>query len=547
MIPHLLSLVLFLPLAGLLLLLAIPSGKHLWLKVAANLTGALTLAVSLFLIPAFRPDGTGFQLVERASWIPSIGAQYLIGIDGISLLLVLLTTLISFAALACSWNSVKERAKLYYAMLLLLETGVVGVFISLDLFLFYLFWDAVLIPMYFIIGIYGGPRRSYAAIKFFVYTLLGSVFMLLGFLALYFQYAARFGVYTFELTKLMDMRLDTGVEQWIFFALFLGFAVKVPMFPFHTWLPDAHVEAPTAGSVLLASLLLKMGTYGFIRFSLPLLPKASMETWIVNLMVGLSLVAIVYGALVCLTQRDWKKLVAYSSVSHLGFCTLGIFTLTESGIAGSVIQQVNHGISTGLLFLLVGFIYERRHTREISDFGGVAQVMPVFATVFAIAVFSSAGLPLLNGFIGDFSVLAGAFSVNRLWALTGVMGLILGAAYLLWLYQRTMMGPLKYQANRSLRDLDWRERLIVLPLVILAFVIGLYPKPVFGVVASPVHEIVRHLAEAAQLPPTQASANPAHFAETCGGCQPAGRLPIGLPTSRGQGPAVALSSSSHQP
>ena len=518
MIPHLLSLVLFLPLAGLLLLLAIPSGQNLWLKLVANLTGALTLALSAFLIPSFRLDAAGFQFVERASWIPSIGAQYLIGIDGISLLLLLLTTLISFVALACSWNSVKERAKLYYAMLLLLETGVIGVFVSLDLFLFYLFWDAVLIPMYFIIGIYGGPRRSYAAIKFFVYTLLGSVFMLLGFLALYFQYAARFGVYTFELTKLMEMRLDSGVEQWIFFALFLGFAVKVPMFPFHTWLPDAHVEAPTAGSVLLASLLLKMGTYGFIRFSLPLLPKASMEPWIVNLMVGLSLVAIVYGALVCLTQRDWKRLVAYSSVSHMGFCTLGIFTLNEAGIAGSVIQQVNHGISTGLLFLLVGFIYERRHSREISDYGGVAQVMPMFATVFAIAVFSSAGLPLLNGFIGDFSVLAGAFAVNRVWALTGVVGLILGAAYLLWLYQRTMMGPLKYQANRSLRDLDWRERLIVLPLVLLAFLIGLYPKPVFGVVAGPVREIVRHL--------SLASAN---TAETCGaGCQPAGRLSIGL-------------------
>ena len=502
MIPHLLSVVLFLPLAGLFVLLAIPAQRTVWLKVAANITAAATLVLSLFLIPIFRLDSGGFQLEERASWIPSIGAQYLVGIDGISLLMVLLTTLISFVALACSWSTVKERAKLYYAMLLLLETGVLGVFVSLDLFLFYLFWDAVLIPMYFIIGIYGGPRRSYAAIKFFVYTLLGSVFMLLGFLALYFQYAERFGVYTFELTKLMDLRLDASVEQWIFFALFLGFAVKVPMFPFHTWLPDAHVEAPTAGSVLLASLLLKMGTYGFIRFSLPLLPKASMESWIVNLMVGLSLVAIIYGALVCLTQRDWKKLVAYSSVSHLGFCTLGIFALNETGIAGSVIQQVNHGISTGLLFLLVGFMYERRHSREISDFGGVAQVMPVFATVFAIAIFSSAGLPLLNGFIGEFSILSGAFAVNRMWALTGVVGLILGAAYLLWLYQRTMMGPLKYQANRSLRDLNWREQLLVLPLVTLAFVIGLYPKPVFGVVAAPVHEIVRHMTMAAHEPAT---------------------------------------------
>ncbi len=329
---HLLSALLFLPLAGGLALLAIPSGRINLLRWWANIVAAATLAASLFLLASFRTDMSGFQMVERHDWIPTIGAEFLLGIDGISLLLVLLTTLISFLAVWCSWNSALDRPKLYYAMLLLLETGVLGVFLSLDLFLFYLFWDVVLIPMYFIIGIYGGPRRSYAAIKFFLYTLLGSVFMLLGFLALYFQYAQKFGVYTFDLTKLMQLSLDSGTEQWIFFALFLGFAVKIPMFPFHTWLPDAHVEAPTAGSVLLASLLLKMGTYGFMRFSLPLLPRASMEPWIVNTMVALSLIAIIYGALICLTQRDWKRLVAYSSVSHLGFCTLGIFALNESGL-----------------------------------------------------------------------------------------------------------------------------------------------------------------------------------------------------------------------
>ena len=494
MTAHLLSLILFLPLAGMLLLLMLPDSVRVARSVAIT-TAALTFLLSLCLLPRFETGAAtaGFQFVERASWIPSIGAQYLIGIDGISLLLLLLTTLISFLAIVCSYDSVKNRAKLFYAMMLLLETGVLGVFVSLDLFLFYLFWDTVLIPMYFIIGIFGGPRRSYAAIKFFLYTLLGSVFLLLGFLALYFHYGQATGIYTFELTKLMNAKLPLVSQQWIFWALFLGFAVKVPMFPLHTWLPDAHVEAPTAGSVVLASLMLKMGTYGFIRFSLPLTPAASSTPGIVNTMVTLSLIAIIYGALVCLMQRDWKKLVAYSSVSHLGFCTLGIFALNYNGIAGSVLQQVNHGISTGLLFLLVGFIYDRRHTREIADFGGMAQVMPVFATIFAITVFSSAGLPLLNGFIGEFTVLSGAFAVNRSWAIVGAIGMVLSAAYLLWLYQRTMMGPIKFEVNRRLKDLTLRERAIVVPLVTLAFAIGIYPAPLFHVLQPAVTALVNHV------------------------------------------------------
>lgn len=493
MTSHLLSLVLFLPLAGMLVLLAIPASNRNLLRGWANLITLITFGASLLLIPNFDSTATSFQFVERAQWIPSLGAQYLLGLDGISLLMVLLTTLISLIAMLCSWNSIVERSKLYYAMLLLLETGVLGVFLSLDLFLFYIFWDVVLIPMYFLIGIYGGDRRSYAAIKFFLYTLLGSVFMLLGFLALYFQYGARYGVYTFELQKLLSLNLAPNVEQWIFFALFFGFAVKIPMFPLHTWLPDAHTEAPTAGSVLLASLLLKMGTYGFLRFSLPLLPKASTEPWIVNTMVTLSLVAIIYGALVCLTQRDWKRLVAYSSVSHLGFCTLGIFALNVQGLEGSIIQQVNHGITTGLLFLLVGFVYERRHTREISEFGGLAKSMPFFATVFAIAVFASAGIPFLNGFIGEFTILSGAFQVNRWWAVIGVIGLVLGAAYLLWLYQRTMLGPVNNERNEGLPDLFPRERLIVLPLLALIFGIGLYPRPLFAVLDRPVQQILKRL------------------------------------------------------
>lgn len=494
MTSHLLSLILFLPLAGMFVLLAMPSENRRLTRGWATAVTTATFLLSLFLIARFDLNAAGYQFMERAEWIPTIGAQYLLGIDGISLLMMVLTTLISAIAVLCSWQSITERTKLFYSMVLLLETGVLGVFLSLDLFLFYIFWDVVLIPMYFLIGIYGGEQRSYAAIKFFLYTLLGSVFMLLGFLALYFQYAAKYGVYTFDLQKLLSLNLPAGTEQWIFFALFLGFAVKVPMFPLHTWLPDAHTEAPTAGSVLLASLLLKMGTYGFLRFSLPLLPKASTQPWIVNVMIALSLIAIIYGALVCLTQRDWKRLVAYSSVSHMGFCTLGIFALNAKGLTGSVIQQVNHGITTGLLFLLVGFVYERRNTREISEFGGVAQVMPFYATVFAITVFGSAGLPLLNGFIGEFTILSGAFQVNLWWAVVGVIGLILGAAYLLWLFQRTMLGPLKQEKNRGLRDLFPRERLLVLPLVFLVFAIGIYPRPLFAVLEKPVQNILMRLA-----------------------------------------------------
>ena len=490
---HLLSLVLFLPLLGMLVVLALPKSWAALAGRVAIISSAMTFAASLWVAIVFHTGITGFQFVERASWIPTIGAQYLLGIDGISLLLMLLSTLISLLAIVYSGGTSIERPKLYYTMLLLLETSILGVFFSLDLFLFYLFWDLVLIPMYFIIGIFGGPRRSYAAIKFFIYTFLGSVFLLLGFLALYFQYAQIHGLYTFEWAKLAQLHLASPMQQWIFWAMFLGFAVKVPMVPFHTWLPDAHVEAPTAASVLLASLMLKMGTYGFIRFSLPLTPEASASHFVVDTMVVLSLIAIIYGALICLTQRDWKKLVAYSSVSHLGFCTLGIFALNLNGLTGSVIQQVNHGISTALLFFLVGFIYDRRHTREIADFGGLAQVMPAFATVFAIAVFSSAGLPLLNGFIGEFTILSGAYAVNPIWAGVGVLGLVLGAAYLLWLYQRTTLGPIKYDVNRKLRDLTARERFVVVPLLVLIFAIGIYPAPLFAVLRPAVDTILRRL------------------------------------------------------
>jgi NADH-quinone oxidoreductase subunit M len=506
MTEHLLSLVLFTPLAGLFVLLFLPSAQKNLIRWWANIVAAAGFVVSVPLVLNFDKAQDGYQFVERASWIPSLGVQYLLGLDGISLLLVMLTTVIGWMAVLCSWSAIEDRVKEYYAMLLLLQTGMIGVFVSLDFFLFYVFWEIVLVPMYFLIGVWGGPRKLYAAIKFFLYTLAGSVLMLLGILTLYFQYAAQFGKYTFEVDELMKLTLSPGLEQWVFWAFFLGFAIKVPMFPFHTWLPDAHTEAPTAGSVILAGVLLKMGTYGFLRFSLPLLPKASSSEVIVNVMVGLSLVGILYGAFVSLMQQDWKKLVAYSSVSHLGFCTLGIFALNQSGIAGSVLQQINHGISTGMLFLIVGIIYERRHTRMIKDYGGLGTVMPNYAFVFAFAMLSSAGLPLLNGFVGEFTILQGAFQANRVWAAIAVLGIIFGAAYLLWLYQRTMLGEVTNEKNKGLPDLSWREWAYMLPLMIWAVWIGVYPKPYFDILEKPVAKIVQRVNAARAAAPAQPSA-----------------------------------------
>ncbi len=490
---HWLSIVLFTPLAGMLVLLLLPASNKTLIRVWANLAALAGFLVSLPLLWRYDKSQGGFQMVESIDWIPSLGARYEIGIDGISLLLVMLTTLIGFLAVLSSWSAVEDRLKQYYAMFLLQQTGMIGVFVALDFFLFYVFWEVVLVPMYFIIGVWGGPRKLYAAIKFFIYTLAGSVLMLLGILTLYFEHFRQFGAYTFRIADLMRLDLPVGLQQWVFWAFFLGFAIKVPMFPFHTWLPDAHVEAPTAGSVVLASVLLKMGTYGFLRFSLPLLPDASITPAIVQALAGLSIVAILYGALVSLMQQDWKKLVAYSSVSHLGFCTLGIFALNPNGIAGSVIQQINHGISTGMLFLIVGVVYERRHTREIKEYGGLAHVMPVFATVFAFAMLSSAGLPLLNGFIGEFTILQGAFEANRIWAVLAVPGVVLGAAYLLWLYQRTMFGEVTNPKNRALADLNLRELAVFLPLIAWAVWIGVYPKPYFEVLEKPVAQIVERV------------------------------------------------------
>src|ERR1022692_2871098 len=490
---HLLSIVLFTPMAGLAVLLFLPGKSKDLIRFWANLVGFAGFLISLPLVRRFQVGAPGFQFEERVDWIPSLGAHYHIGMDGISLLLVMLTTLMGFIAILCSWNAIQDRVKEYYAMFLLLQTGMIGVFLSLDFFLFYVFWELVLVPMYFIIGVWGGPRKLYAAIKFFLYTLAGSVLMLLGILTLYFAHFSQFGFYTFEISELMKLNLPLGTQQWVFWAFFIGFAIKVPMFPFHTWLPDAHVEAPTAGSVILAAVLLKMGTYGFLRFSLNLLPKASMDHKIVQILAILSIIGIVYGALVSLMQADWKKLIAYSSVSHLGFCTLGIFSMNPNGIAGSVLQQVNHGISTGMLFLVIGIIYERRHTREIKEYGGLANVMPKFAIIFAIAMLSSAGLPLLNGFVGEFAILQGAFEANPIWAAFAVTGVILGAAYLLWLYQRTMLGQVTNGKNLTIPDLTAREVALFVPLIAWSIWIGIYPKPYFDILRQPVAEIVERV------------------------------------------------------
>jgi NADH-quinone oxidoreductase subunit M len=488
---HILSIVLFTPLAGFLVLLFLPSTKPRLIKIWANAVSFLGFLVSLPLVFLF-DAGKDFQFVERVPWIPSLGASYHIGIDGLSLLLVMLTTVLGFLSILASWNAVHERLKEYYAFFLVLQTGMLGVFMALDFLLFFVFWETVLVPMYFIIGIWGGPRRVYAAIKFVIYTSVGSILMLLGILTLYYQHAAQFQTYSFDIADLMRTSLTGTMGWWVFWALFIGFAVKVPMWPFHTWLPDAHVEAPTAGSVILASVLLKMGTYGFLRFSLPLLPDAAKDPRIINIVAVLSIIGIIYGALASLMQKDWKKLVAYSSVSHLGFCTLGIFALNPAGIAGSILQQINHGISTGMLFLIVGVVYERRHTRIISEYGGLLKVMPVFTIVFLIAALSSMGMPPLNGFIGEITILQGAYVTSLNWAVWCAVGIALGGAYLLWLFQRTMLGNLG-EANQRMKDLSVREIAVFVPLLAWAFWIGLAPQPYFKVLERPVAQIVERV------------------------------------------------------
>ena len=484
----LLSLILFTPLVGVGVLLFVNRQRENLIKWIANIFVGLGFLVSLPLWFWYDSEDASWQFVEQADWIPSIGAQYFLAVDGFSTLLILLTTLMGVIAVLSSWTAITMRVKEYYIFLLALQTGMLGAFMALDFLLFFLFWEVMLVPMYFLIAIWGSDNRLYSAIKFFLFTLIGSVVMLLGILAVYFYHHDVTGVYTFDITRFHELNIPFNTQWWIFLAFFLGFAVKVPMFPFHTWLPDAHTDAPTAGSVILAAVLLKMGTYGFIRFSLPILPDATVA--FVPWVVGLSIVGIVYGALVAMAQRDWKRLVAYSSVSHMGMVMLGMFALTPVGITGSIVQQLNHGISTGALFLIVGIVYERRHTRLIADYGGLSKVMPVYAAIFMIMMMSSIGLPTLNGFIGEVLILQGVFVVSWVWAAVAASGIVLGAAYMLWLYQRTMFGNITNPDNEKLSDLSVREFATFVPLLILAVWIGLYPKPFLDRLETSVDRVV---------------------------------------------------------
>ena len=470
----LLSAVTFLPAVGAVALLGVPRRLSTTLRVGALAVALATFALSVPLYVGFDGDVADYQFEESARWMPTLGVSYHIGLDGISLLLVLLTTLLTPLALLSAWHAIEDRLKEFVVTMLILETGMVGVFVSLDLFLFYVFWEGMLIPMYFIIGVWGGAERIYAAIKFVLYTMVGSVLMLVAILALYWQHGAATGTFTFDLPIVARWVAPAGAAQNLMFLAFaLAFAIKVPLFPFHTWLPDAHVEAPTAGSVILAGVLLKMGTYGFLRFCLPLFPNASLAFGPV--IFGLALVGILYGAWVSTVQPDLKKLVAYSSVSHLGFVMLGIFTLNPQGLVGGILQMVNHGLSTGALFLMVGMIYERRHTRLIADFGGLWKPVPAFSAVLLVVTLSSLGLPGLNGFVGEFLILVGAFQVNRWLAAAATLGIIFAAVYMLWMYQRVVFGEVRHKENLGLADLSVREWAVLVPVVVLIVWIGVYP------------------------------------------------------------------------
>jgi NADH-quinone oxidoreductase subunit M len=475
----LLTAVTFLPAAGAVAVALVPRRLARAHRVLGLVIALATLALSLPLWFAFDGARADFQFAELYRWMPTLGVSYHVGIDGISLLLVLLTTFLTPLALASAWHAIEDRTKEFVITMLLLETGMLGVFVSLDLFLFFVFWEAMLIPMYLIIGVWGGGNRIYAAVKFVLYTMVGSALMLVAILALYYQHGAATGTYTFDLPALARWVLPPGTAQNLMFLAFaLAFAIKVPLFPFHTWLPDAHVEAPTAGSVILAGVLLKMGTYGFLRFCLPLFPDATVT--FAPLVFALAVVGIVYGALVSTVQPDLKKLVAYSSVSHLGFVMLGLFTLNQQGLVGGVIQMVNHGLSTGALFLMVGMIYERRHTRLIVEFGGLWKVIPAFSVLFLVVVLSSLGLPGLNGFVGEFLVLVGAFQVSPWLAALATTGIIFAAVYLLWMYQRVVFGEITREENRRLTDLSPREWAVLAPVLLFIVWIGVYPTAFTG-------------------------------------------------------------------
>jgi NADH-quinone oxidoreductase subunit M len=497
---HPLTLVIFFPLLGVLVLLFMrPEQKNAarWTALIASL---INFGISLAILAQFDSSNPSLQMVVDLPWIPIAGwhISYHLGVDGLSILLILLTTLLTPISILSTWTAVEDRVKEFMIFFLLLETGMIGVFLAQDLFLFYIFWEFTLVPMYFLIGIWGGPRRMYAAVKFFLYTMAGSILMLLAILWLGIQQGS------FSVPELIAMGgIPANLQFWLFLAFAAAFAIKVPMWPLHSWLPDAHVEAPTAGSVILAGVLLKMGTYGFLRFNIPLFPQAAVQ--LAPWMAGLAVIGILYGAAVSYAQKDAKKLVAYSSVSHLGFVMLGLFALNPQGIQGGILQMVNHGLSTGALFLAVGMIYERRHTRDMDQFGGLWKVMPVYGALTLIVALSSMGLPGLNGFVGEFSILLGAWGagqpgeplVSPWFAALAALGVILAAVYILFLFQKLFLGPVTKDENRNLLDLNWREIVTLLPLIVLIFWIGIYPKPFFDLIGPTVNNLVAVVQSAA--------------------------------------------------
>ncbi|MBF0424872.1 MAG: NADH-quinone oxidoreductase subunit M [Magnetococcales bacterium] len=480
-----LSLVTFLPLVGAAAIL-FAVHRDASARIVALGVSLATFLLSLGLYAAFDTSTAEFQFLEEVPWLPGLGIAYRMGVDGISLSLLLLTTLLTPICILASWESIKTRVREYMMAFLALESFVIGVFCALDFLLFYILWEAMLIPMFLLIGIWGGPRRVYAALKFFLYTLAGSVVMLIAVLVLAHQ------GHTFSIPELMKLHLPLNVQVWLFLGFFVSFAVKVPMWPVHTWLPDAHVEAPTAGSVILAGILLKMGAYGFLRFSLPMLPEAS--HYFAPFIYGLSLVAVVYTALVALMQTDLKKLIAYSSVSHMGFVTLGLFAFNRLGIEGGVLQMINHGLVSGALFLLVGVVYDRLHTREIARFGGLALRMPVYATLFMVFTMAAVGLPGTNGFVGEFLVLLGVFATSKGVATVAATGVVLGAAYMLWMFKKVVFGEIRHADVDALTDITPRELALFVPLLVLVFWIGFYPDPFLRLLHASVNGLLTQMA-----------------------------------------------------
>ncbi|HYL59175.1 MAG TPA: NADH-quinone oxidoreductase subunit M [Candidatus Acidoferrales bacterium] len=488
-----LSALILLPLLGAAFILMQREERAIW--NSAFIFSLVPLAVSIYVLVKFDPHVADYQFVEQYEWIPAFGITYHLGIDGISLFLVLLTTvLITLSLLYSGGGDIEQRPREFCFFMLVLETGLLGALLSVDLFLFYVFWEVMLIPMYFLIGIWGHGRRIYAAIKFVLFTMVGSLLMLVAILYLVYAAHVHFNRTSFDLPLLYQVPLSTTEARWLFAAFALAFAIKVPMWPVHTWLPDAHTNAPTAGSVILAGVMLKMGTYGFVRFAIPLFPTVAIEA--IPLFMALAIVGIIYGALVAMMQPDLKRLIAYSSVSHLGFVMLGIFALNPEGIDGAIYQMLNHGVSTGGLFLLVGMLYLRRHTREISEFGGLWHRVPVYAAIFMVVMLSSIGLPGLNGFVGEFLIMLGSFLRMRLATTFAVLGVILGALYMLWTYERVMFGPITKAVNETLSDLTPREISVMVPVIALMLFMGLFPRPLISRIQPSVTAMLSHVGAA---------------------------------------------------